>query len=131
MNAFIGTIVYFFISIVIVLIGLFIFENITRKYKDYEEIKNGNVAVSLSVSGKIIGICLILAFAIYNSAHIYDTIIWGLVGVVLQMVAYVIVELLTRTFSIEEQLKNNNIAVGILSMSVSIGLGFVIGASIT
>ncbi|MED4476083.1 DUF350 domain-containing protein [Oceanobacillus caeni] len=111
--------------------ALFIFENITRKYKDYEEIKNGNVAVALSVAGKILGICLILAFAIYNSAHIYDTIIWGLVGVVLQMAVYVIVELLTRTFSMEEQLKNNNIAVGILSMSVSIGLGFVVGASIT
>jgi len=131
MNTFIATILYFFISIVIVLIGLFIFENITWKYKDYEEIKNGNVAVALSVAGKILGICLILAFAIYNSAHIYDTIIWGLVGVVLQMAVYVIVELLTRTFSMEEQLKNNNIAVGILSMSVSIGLGFVVGASIT
>lgn len=47
------------------------------------------------------------------------------------MAVYVIVELLTRTFSMEEQLKNNNIAVGILSMSVSIGLGFVVGASIT
>ncbi|RLL47857.1 DUF350 domain-containing protein [Oceanobacillus piezotolerans] len=131
MEAFIATVVYFFISIVILYIGLVIFEVITTKYKDYEELKNGNVAVALSIAGKVIGISIILAFSIYNSTHIYDSIIWGVVGIVLQMIAYYIMEILTRSFSVEDQLKNNNIAVGIFSMSVSIGLGFVIGASIT
>lgn len=131
MEAVLATVIYFIISVVIILIGLIIFENITRQYKDYEEIKNGNVAVALSIAGKIIGIALILAFAIYHSMHILDTIIWGIVGIVLQMVGYLLVELFTRRFSMEEQLKNNNIAVGILSLSVSIGLGLVVGASIT
>ncbi|MFD1851888.1 DUF350 domain-containing protein [Oceanobacillus bengalensis] len=131
MEAFIATVAYFVISVVIVYIGLLIFEVITTKYKDYEEIENGNVAVALSIAGKVIGICIILAFSIYHSNHIYDSVIWGAVGIVLQMVAYLLVELLTRKFSVEEQIKNNNIAVGIFSMSISIGLGLVVGASIT
>src|SRR5690606_28940996 len=121
----------FVISIVIVLTGLFVFENVTRKYKDLEEVKNGNIAVSLSIIGKIIGICIILAFAIYNSAVIWETIIWGVFGVVLQMIAYFLFDLFTRNFSVEEQLSKNNIAVGLMSMGVSIGLALVIGASIT
>jgi len=128
---FIATFVYFAISIVIVLIGLFIFENMTRKYKDMEEIKNGNYSVALSIAGKIIGICIILAFAIYSSDFIYETVIWGIYGVVLQMIAYWLFDLFTRNFSVEEQLLKNNVAVGIISMAVSIGLAFVIGASIT
>ncbi|WP_337020061.1 DUF350 domain-containing protein [Oceanobacillus massiliensis] len=131
MEAYIATIAYFVISIVIVLIGLLIFENLTRKYKDMEEIKNGNVAVALSIAGKVIGICIILAFAIYHSLYIYETLIWGAFGVVLQMIAYLLFDVFTRKFSVEEQLKDNNVAVGIMSMSVSIGLAFVIGASIT
>ncbi|RKQ29880.1 DUF350 domain-containing protein [Oceanobacillus halophilus] len=131
MDALIATIAYFVISAVTVLIGLFIFELITKKYKDYEEIGNGNIAVALSVGGKVIGITIILAFAIYHSTYIYDTIIWGAVGIVIQMIGYLLVELLTRKFSVEDQLKNNNIAVGILSLSVSIGLGLIVGASIT
>lgn len=131
MEAFLATVIYFVISVIIILIGLIIFENITRQYKDYEEIKNGNVAVALSIAGKIIGIALILAFAIYHSLHILDTVVWGVVGVILQMVGYLLVDLFTRRFSMEEQLKNNNIAVGILSMGVSIALGLVVGASIT
>lgn len=131
MEPYVATVVYFFISVVIVLIGLFIFENMTRKYKDMEEVKDGNLAVALSVIGKIIGICIILSFAIYNSNVIYETIIWGTFGVVLQMIAYWLFDLFTRNFSVEEQLHKNNAAVGIMSLGVSIGLAFVIGASIT
>ncbi|CDO01622.1 putative membrane protein [Oceanobacillus picturae] len=131
MQPFIDTLIYFVISVVIVLIGLIIFENMTRKYKDMEEVKNGNQAVALSIAGKIIGICIVLAFAIYHSIQIQETIIWGLFGVVLQMIAYAVFDLLTRKFSVEEQLLKNNLAVGIISMAVSIGLALVIGASIT
>ncbi|WP_106496908.1 DUF350 domain-containing protein [Lentibacillus sp. Marseille-P4043] len=131
MGPFVATFVYFVLSIVIVMIGLAIFEFMTRKYKDMDEVLKGNHAVALSIAGKIIGICIILAFAIYHSTVIYETLIWGAYGVLLQMIAYLLYDLFTRKFSVEEQLLKNNIAVGIISMSVSVGLGFVIGASIT
>ncbi|MDC3412649.1 DUF350 domain-containing protein [Aquibacillus sp. 3ASR75-11] len=131
MGPFIATFLYFAIAIIIVLIGLIIFEQITTKYKDWEEIGEGNTAVALSVGGKIIGICIILAFAVYNSVVIWETLIWGAYGVVLQMIAYYLFEALTTKYSVEEKIKENNVAVGIVSMTVSIGLAFVIGASIT
>lgn len=131
MEPFILTAVYFIIAIVIVLIGLAIFEVMTKQYKDWDEILNGNHAVALSIGGKIVGICIILAFSIYHSASVLDTIIWGVFGIVLQMIAYYLFELFTRKFSVEEQLKKGNISVGIIAMCVSIGLAFVIGASIT
>lgn len=131
MNPFLLTFLYFIIAIVVVLVGLVIFEYITRKYKDWEEIEKGNVAVALSVGGKIVGICIILSFAIYHSISVWETLIWGAYGVLLQMIAYFLFEGLTRKFSVEIKIKENNIAVGIISMTVSIGLAFVIGASIT
>ncbi|WP_226527794.1 DUF350 domain-containing protein [Metabacillus niabensis] len=131
MEPFILTAVYFIIAIAIVLIGLILFEFMTKKYKDWDEILNGNHAVSLSIGGKIVGICIVLAFSIYHSASVVDTLIWGAYGVLLQLIAYVLFELFTRNFSVEEQLKKGNISVGIISMCVSIGLAFVIGASIT
>lgn len=122
---------YFAVAIIIVLFGLYIFELLTRKYKDWDEVLKGNNAVALSISGKIIGICIILAFSIYHSSAVTDTLIWGVFGVVLQMAAYLLFELLTRKFSVEEQLQKGNIAVGIITFAVSVGLAFVIGASIT
>ncbi|SDN05085.1 putative membrane protein [Sediminibacillus halophilus] len=131
MGPFISTFIYFIIAILVVLAGLAVFETLTRKYRDWEEIENGNAAVALSVSGKIIGICIVLSFAIYHSVSIWETVVWGVYGVVLQVVAYLVFEVLTRKFSVEVKLKENNTAVGIVSLAVSIGLAFVIGASIT
>ncbi|WP_421382285.1 DUF350 domain-containing protein [Bacillus salacetis] len=131
MEPFILTIMYFAVAIIIVLFGLYIFELLTRKYKDWDEVLKGNHAVALSISGKIIGICIILAFSIYHSSALTDTLIWGLFGVILQMAAYLLFELLTRKFSVEEQLHKGNLAVGIITFAVSVGLAFVIGASIT
>lgn len=131
MNPYVLTFLYFVVSIVIVLVGVIIFELITRKYKDWDEIEKGNSAVALSVGGKIVGICIILAFSIYHSADLVETAIWGGYGVVLQMIAYYLFEIFTTKFSVEEKIKEGNTAVGIVSMCVSIGLAFVIGASIT
>lgn len=131
MEPFLATVGYFLIAVVVVLIGLFVFELLTTKYKDWQEVGAGNQAVAMSIAGKIIGICIVLSFAIYHSFTILDTLIWGGVGVVLQMVAYLLFELFTRRFSVEQKLKDNNAAIGIISMGVSIGLAFVIGASIT
>lgn len=131
MEPFLATVGYFLIAVVVVLIGLVVFELVTTKYKDWQEVGAGNQAVAMSISGKIIGICIVLSFAIYHSFTIMDTLIWGGVGVVLQMAAYLLFELFTRRFSVEQKLKENNTAIGIISMGVSIGLAFVIGASIT
>ncbi|MYL50359.1 DUF350 domain-containing protein [Halobacillus litoralis] len=131
MEPFLATLGYFVMAIVIVVLGLVIFEWLTRQYKDWEEVKQGNQAVAMSIAGKIIGICIVLSFAIYHSFTVWDTLIWGAYGVVLQMIAYLLFELFTRKFSVETKLKENNTAVGIITMGVSIGLAFVIGASIT
>lgn len=133
MEPFLFTFYYFLLAIGVILVGLIIFELLTKKYKDWDEIKNGNHAVALSIGGKIVGISIILTFAVYNSgyAQIIDTIVWGGYGVLLQLLAYVLFELLTRKFSVQEQLQKGNISVGIISFCVSVGLAFVIGASIT
>ncbi|MCA1009929.1 DUF350 domain-containing protein [Halobacillus halophilus] len=131
MEPFLATLGYFVIAVIVVLIGLLVFEWLTRQYKDWDEVKKGNQAIAMSISGKIIGICIVLSFAIYHSFTVWDTLIWGAYGVILQMIAYLLFEMLTRKFSVETQLKANNTAVGIISMGVSIGLAFVIGASIT
>ncbi|WP_133580687.1 DUF350 domain-containing protein [Aureibacillus halotolerans] len=125
------TLLYFVVAVIVVLIGIFLFEWLTKKYNDWEEIKNGNVAVALSVGGKVAGICIVLAFSINHNDSALDTFLWGLLGVALQLIAYLIFELMTRGFSVESELKVRNIAVGIISLCVSVGLGFVIGASIT
>lgn len=58
-------------------------------------------------------------------------IVWGVYGFILLLIGYFIFEFLTPKFKIDEEIKNDNRAVGFISMIISIGLSFVIGAGIS
>ncbi|TCP32076.1 putative membrane protein [Scopulibacillus darangshiensis] len=125
------TFLYFIASIVIVFIGVLLFELVTTKYKDWEEIADGNIAVAFSVGGKIIGLSIILLFSIIENDSIWATLLWGAYGIVLQLIVYYLFEFLTMKFSVQDKLKERNTAVGVISFCASVGVALVIGASIT
>ena len=55
---------------------------------------------------------------------------WGVFGFLLLLIGYFIFEFLTPKFNIDEEIQNENRAVGFISMVMSIGLSYVIGAGI-
>ncbi|MED0656045.1 DUF350 domain-containing protein [Anoxybacillus ayderensis] len=118
-------------SVVILCLVLFlaIFELVT-KYKNWEEIKKGNMAVAMATGGKIFGIANIFRYSIDHHDSLLTMIGWGIYGFVLLLVGYFIYEFLTPKFNIDDEIANDNRAVGFISMIISIGLSFVIGASI-
>ncbi|WP_339173119.1 DUF350 domain-containing protein [Anoxybacillus sp. FSL W8-1294] len=118
-------------SVVILCLVLFlaIFELVT-KYKNWEEIKKGNMAVAMATGGKIFGIANIFRYAIGHHDSLLTMIGWGIYGFVLLLIGYFIYEFLTPKFNVDEEIANDNRAVGFISMVISIGLSFVIGASI-
>lgn len=129
-NPYIETLAFFSVAVVALIVFLAIFEIVT-KYKDWEEIKNGNLSVAMATGGKIFGICNLFRFAILNNDSVLHSLIWAAYGFVLLLVAYFIFEFLTPYFKIDEQIQKDNKAVGFLSMVISISMSYVIGASVT
>jgi putative membrane protein len=128
-NPFISTAAYFSVTILLLVIFLAIFELVTR-YKDWQEVKRGNVAVAMAIGGKIFGICNIFHYIIPRYESLYDALVWALYGYGLLLLAYFIFEFLTPVFKVDDELSKDNRAVGLLSMMISISLSYVIGASI-
>ncbi|SDC00304.1 putative membrane protein [Paenibacillus sp. UNCCL117] len=129
-NPFVETLAFFSVAVLALVVFLAIFELVT-KYKDWDEIKKGNVAVAMATGGKIFGICNIFRFAILNNDSLLVSLTWAAYGFVLLLVAYFIFEFLTPYFKIDEQIQQDNRAVGLISMILSISLSYVIGASVT
>ncbi|WP_156292044.1 DUF350 domain-containing protein [Oceanobacillus salinisoli] len=111
------------------LVFLAIFEVVTS-YKNWEEIKNGNLAVAMATGGKLFGIATIFRYSIEHNDTIFQSIGWGTFGFILLLLGYVIFEFLTPSIKVDEEIGKGNKAVGFISMMISIGLSFVIGASI-
>jgi putative membrane protein len=129
-NPYVETIAFFSVAVVALIVFLAIFELVT-KYKDWEEIKNGNIAVAMATGGKIFGICNIFRFAILNNDSVLHSLIWAGFGFLLLLVAYFIFEFLTPYFKIDEQIQKDNKAVGLISMMISVSISYVIGASVS
>lgn len=117
------------ITVLCTLVFLAIFELVT-KYNNWEEIKNGNISVAMATGGKIYGIANIFRYSIMHHDAIFVTIGWGFFGFFLLLTGYFIFEFLTPKFKIDEEIKNDNRAVGFIAMIISVGLSYVIGAGI-
>ncbi len=128
-NDYLSSIVYVSVTVLSLIIFLSVFELVT-KYRCWHEIKKGNVAVALATGGKIFGICNIFRFSIARHSTLSEMIGWGLFGFTLLIVAYFLFEFMTPRFNVDQEIANDNRSVGFISFTISVGLSFVIGASI-
>lgn len=129
-NVYIQSAANYSVVILCVVVFLAIFELVT-KYKNWEEIQNGNLAVAMATGGKIFGIANIFRYSIEQNESLVTMVSWGVFGFVLLLAGYFIFEFLTPKFNIDDEIKNDNRAVGLIAMFLSIGLSYVIGAGIS
>ncbi|OCS88389.1 DUF350 domain-containing protein [Caryophanon tenue] len=120
---------YFSVVVLCLVLSMAAFEVVT-KYKNWQEIKSGNVAVALATGGKILGVCNIFRYSISQHNSLLEMLMWGLYGFVLLIFAYLLFEFFTPRFNVDEEIANDNRSVGFISFTISLGLSFVIGASI-
>lgn len=130
MNVYFNAGIYFLITSVIILVAIFLFDLIT-KYKVWEEITKGNVAVALATGGVVVGVANILRCAILTNEDLINTIIWGGIGSIVLLLVYLAFELLTPKLNVTEEIGKGNVAVGVLSLVFSIAFSLIIGASIS
>ncbi|UOQ46203.1 DUF350 domain-containing protein [Halobacillus salinarum] len=118
-------------SVVILCLIVFmtVFEIVTS-YNNWKEIKAGNMAVAMATGGKIFGIANIFRFSIQHNDSLLQTMGWGLFGFILLLFGYFIYEFLTPSFRIDEEITKDNRAVGFISLVISVGLSYVVGANI-
>lgn len=128
-NTYVETAALFSVAVIALLLSLTLFEWVTR-YRNWQEIKEGNVAVALATGGKIFGIANIFHHSILHNDTMWEALIWSMFGFFLLLIAYFLFEFLTPAFKVDEEIKADNRAVGLISMLISVSLSFVIGASI-
>lgn len=128
-NIIVVTAARYSVVILCTVVFLAIFELVTS-YKNWEEIKKGNFAVAMATGGKLFGIATIFRYSIEHNDTLFQSVGWGVIGFVLLLFGYFIFEFLTPTIKIDKEIGAGNKAVGFISMVISIGLSFVIGASI-
>ena len=129
-NSFVEAAGFFSVVVLCLVVSMVLFELVT-KYKNWEQIQKGNVAVALATGGKIFGVCNIFRYSIERHNTLPEMILWGLFGFTLLIFAYILFEFLTPKFNVDKEIEKDNRSVGFISLTISVGLSYVIGASIS
>lgn len=112
------------------IVAMLVIVFVTR-HKEFELIGKGNQAAALSFGGKLLGIAFVLGSAITHSIDLMDMVVWGIIGLVAQLLFFFIAEIITVRFSISEAIEKDNKAVGLLLLLLSLSVGWIVAACLT
>ena len=107
--------------------GLIVYAWVTP-YDELALIKAGNTAAAITLSGAVIGFAIPLAVTLKTSLNTWDIILWGLVTLILMIIAYRVMNLVIRDF--ENRVQNDETGPAILLAAVKIAVGLIAAASV-
>ncbi|WP_428242881.1 DUF350 domain-containing protein [Gynuella sp.] len=121
---------YFAIALALLLIFKVIYTAITPhdEWKLVKEEKN--TAAATGLAGAIIGFALALGSAASNSVSLIDFVIWGVVALIAQLIAFAIVRFIFMP-KIVERINHNEVSAGIMLAGMSVAVGLLNAACMT
>lgn len=130
---------YLGVSLPLLGLGIYLFM-LTTPYKELKLIADGDEddrrkacaaqAAAYDLGGKILGLSLVLASAVFHAVNFVDLVVWGLIGIIFQVIVFYIFELITP-FTVVKEIPQGNIAVGIFSAFLSVSAGLLLAALIS
>ncbi|MUV39380.1 UPF0719 transmembrane protein YshE [Lentibacillus sp. JNUCC-1] len=128
-NILVETTARYSVVVLCTIVFLAVFELVTS-YGNWKEIKKGNIAVAMATGGKLFGIANVFRYSIEHNDTILQSVGWGIFGFVLLLTGYLLFEFLTPNMKVDKEIGQGNRAVGFVSLVISVGLSYIIGASI-
>ncbi|HUL68316.1 MAG TPA: DUF350 domain-containing protein [Burkholderiaceae bacterium] len=119
-----------YFGLALVLLGAFvlIYLRITP-YHEISLIRSGNTAAAASLGGAIVGFVLPVASSIENSVSLGDMLVWSVISLVVQLLAFVIARAVIPTIS--KNVEEGQLASGVFLGAVAIALGLLNAACMT
>lgn len=123
--AFLG---YFVIGLAAYGVFAVIYTHLTPQ-KEVELIRAGNLAAVTAFLGALIGFSLPLASAVAHSVSVVDYIIWVVIGILAQILAFYIANLTMK--DLHEKISSNEIAAGLWGGGIALVIGILNAACMT
>lgn len=126
MNLYLNFLSYMGVALLLLAAGIALFIITTPKLREFKLIAEKNSTAAMSLGGKIVGLAIVLGSAVEYSVSLGDMLIWGVIGIVSQIVVFLLAEVLTIRFSIHQAIEEDNQAVGIMLISLSLAVGLIL-----
>jgi putative membrane protein len=112
---------HFLVTAVLLAIGVACYMAITP-FRERELVARGNTAGGVVFLGSIIALAIPLAATLANSRVVLDIVVWGIVAVILQLIAFGVASLLLRHLRQELEAGNVAAALSLVGLQIAIAL---------
>jgi putative membrane protein len=117
-----------FVTLVMVAIGAAVYARLTP-HNEMALIRAGNTAAALSFSAVILGLAIPMAASLAASQSVPEVVLWGLTTLLLQLLAFSLVDLLLR--DLPRRIREGEMSAAILLASVKLGAALVLAAAVS
>jgi putative membrane protein len=97
-------------------------------WREMELIRGGNLAAAVSLSGAIVGLALPLAVAMATSVSVFDILVWGVVTLVLQVIAFRLADVILK--DLPKRIEAGEVGAALVLVSVKLATAFVNAAAV-
>ncbi len=120
-------ILHFAVTLAMLAVGITIYHLITP-YHELRLIRSGNVAAATSIAGAIIGLAIPLAVCMARSVSVWDIVVWGVVTLLIQLLAYRIGDALVK--DLPRRIENGEMSAAILVLAIKLAIALINAAAI-
>jgi len=118
---------HFAVTLAMLAAGVAIYQLVTP-YHEMRLIRDGNTAAAVSFSGAIVGMAIPLAICMATSVSIWDIVIWGVVTLLIQILAYRIGDALLK--DLPSRIEAGEVGAAILVVSIKLAVAFINAAAV-
>ena len=118
---------HFTVTTAMLAVGITVYHFITP-YHELQLVRGGNTAAAVSISAAIVGMAIPLAICMATSVSVWDIVIWGVVALLIQILAYRVADALLK--DLPTRIENGEMGAAILVVGVKLSVAFINAAAI-
>ena len=115
------------VTLAMLVAGILAYEAITP-YREIQLVRAGNSAAGIALGSAILGLAIPLAACMARSVSVWDIVVWGLAGLVLQLAAFAIVAIVLRR--LPDAIAKDEPGAACVLASVQLAVALVIAAAV-
>ncbi|KQY89852.1 DUF350 domain-containing protein [Brevundimonas sp. Root1423] len=116
------------VTLALMLAGAVIYALFTP-WKEITLIRQGNAAAAVAFSGVLVGLAIPLAVSLSVSTSIKDIALWGVATVVIQLLAFRLVDMILT--GLPQRIREGEVAAAVLLVGAKISTALILAAALT
>jgi len=122
------TVAHLVVTLALLAAGAVIYALLTP-WKEITLIREGNAAAAVAFAGVLVGLAVPLAVSLSVSTSVRDIVIWGVATVVLQLLAFRVVDLLLT--GLPQRIREGEISAAVLLVGAKLSTALILAAALT